>query len=97
MVCGDHISLERCSLNRWALAVRELAAIQLQLYPLGHVGGAGIDGAGGAGVVEQFEMDDLQFALHARMGKATLSLGLILALVTLEWFMPSGVKNVLAN
>ena len=50
--------------------------VQLQLYPLGHVGRTGIDGAGGAGIVEHFKRDDLQFVFHAGMREGHIIRGL---------------------
>jgi hypothetical protein len=42
------------------IAINELASIELQLDPLGHIRGAGISGAGRGGIVEHFEVDDLR-------------------------------------
>ena len=80
-----------------AVAVRELAAVQLQLYPLGHVGGAGIDGAGRAGVVEYFEGDDLQFALQTRMRKSYVVAGLDVGVGDVGMGHAQRCKNSLAN
>ena len=50
-----------------------LAAIELEEHPLGHVGDGRVDGAGGTGVIEIFEGDDLEFAIDSAVFKPPLT------------------------
>src|SRR6202140_5356312 len=80
-----------------ASSVGELTAIQLQLYPLRHVCGTGINGACRPGVVEVFEGKNLQFALDARVRVGTILAGLDIGVGDVGVVHAERREDVLAN
>ena len=77
--------------------IHVLPAIQLQLYPLGHVRCAGIDSACWSGIVQIFERDHLQLSIHARMRGSVVAAGLVPGRTQVGMVHPERGKDALPD
>src|SRR5205807_908338 len=80
-----------------AVAIYKLSVVQLQLHPLRHVGGAGVDCSRRTCVIEIFKRNWLQLSIDARVWIRIVAAGLVLGRADGGMFHPQRCEDSLAN